>query len=175
MKIAYSLITAIEAVHEQQFIHRDIKPENFLVGSHGDQHTIYLIDYGLAKQYKENGMENAYHQDSISRRRKTKAWWAQRGTRASTRTMARNKVAGTTWRRFATCCCTCTWGNCHGKTSPARRVRRSSKRFWSKNRSSRKTRSTSTKRFPASCARSTSTRGGCGSIRILIMRTSRRF
>lgn len=45
------MITAIEAVHERKFVHRDIKPENFLVGSNGDHHTVYLIDFGLAKPF----------------------------------------------------------------------------------------------------------------------------
>ncbi|CAD8192353.1 unnamed protein product [Paramecium pentaurelia] len=51
IRLAYCLITAIESVHERKFVHRDIKPENFLVGSNGDHHTVYLIDFGLAKPY----------------------------------------------------------------------------------------------------------------------------
>ena len=43
------MINVLEQVHERKYVHRDIKPENFLVGSLGDHHTVYLIDYGLAK------------------------------------------------------------------------------------------------------------------------------
>lgn len=51
MLLGISLIDALDKVHERNYIHRDIKPENFIVGSAGDQHKVYLIDYGLAKQY----------------------------------------------------------------------------------------------------------------------------
>ncbi|CAK67822.1 unnamed protein product (macronuclear) [Paramecium tetraurelia] len=51
IRMAYCLISVIEAVHERKYVHRDIKPENFLVGSFGDHHTVYLIDFGLAKPF----------------------------------------------------------------------------------------------------------------------------
>lgn len=34
-------------------MHRDIKPDNFLIGSNKDSDTIYVIDFGLAKHYKD--------------------------------------------------------------------------------------------------------------------------
>lgn len=34
-----------------EFLHRDIKPDNFLIGN-SDPETIYLIDFGLAKRFK---------------------------------------------------------------------------------------------------------------------------
>uniref|UniRef100_A0A6C0LDQ2 non-specific serine/threonine protein kinase n=1 Tax=viral metagenome TaxID=1070528 RepID=A0A6C0LDQ2_9ZZZZ len=37
----------IEFVHSKGFLHRDLKPDNFLY----DNNTIYLIDFGLSKQY----------------------------------------------------------------------------------------------------------------------------
>lgn len=43
----------MEYVHTRSLIYRDVKPENFLVGRPGSkrQHTIHIIDFGLAKEY----------------------------------------------------------------------------------------------------------------------------
>lgn len=48
-----SQITRMEFVHTKSLIYRDVKPENFLVGRPGSkrQHTIHIIDFGLAKEY----------------------------------------------------------------------------------------------------------------------------
>jgi len=34
-------------------MHRDVKPDNFLIGMGKTQHTIYAIDFGLAKHYMD--------------------------------------------------------------------------------------------------------------------------
>ena len=47
------MITRIEYIHSKGFIHRDVKPDNFLIGKLSKKELIYIIDFGLAKRYKD--------------------------------------------------------------------------------------------------------------------------
>ena len=50
--LGYEMVSRIETVHTKgKLIHRDIKPENFLLGRGRERHTVYIIDFGLAKHY----------------------------------------------------------------------------------------------------------------------------
>eukprot|EP00975_Prorocentrum_lima_P059600 12495835-Prorocentrum_lima.AAC.1 len=51
--IAEQLIARLEYVHTKHFIHRDVKPDNFLIGLGRRQNLIYVIDFGLAKKYRD--------------------------------------------------------------------------------------------------------------------------
>lgn len=53
LMIAFEAIERIKYFHEHHYIHCDIKPQNFLVGKGSTESTIYLIDYGLAKRYRD--------------------------------------------------------------------------------------------------------------------------
>jgi serine/threonine protein kinase len=52
--VAQQMIKRIEKVHEERIIHRDIKPDNFLIGTDATRDNIYIIDFGLAKCYKNS-------------------------------------------------------------------------------------------------------------------------
>ena len=53
MMLGIELITRLEFIHHRNFIHRDIKPDNFVVGLGERSNVIYLIDFGLSKQYRD--------------------------------------------------------------------------------------------------------------------------
>ncbi|KAK4780990.1 hypothetical protein SAY87_017096 [Trapa incisa] len=46
-------INRIEFVHAKSFLHRDIKPDNFLMGLGRRASQVYIIDFGLAKKYRD--------------------------------------------------------------------------------------------------------------------------
>lgn len=47
------MVSRIEFLHNNHFIHRDMKPDNFLVGINKKQHLLYMIDFGLAKRFRD--------------------------------------------------------------------------------------------------------------------------
>jgi len=52
--IADQSIKRLEQLHNKGYIHRDIKPENFLIGDHKNSNTIYLIDFGLSREFNNS-------------------------------------------------------------------------------------------------------------------------
>ena len=51
--LADQLIDRIEHIHENGFLHRDSKPENFLMGIGPKSNVVHLIDFGLAKRFRD--------------------------------------------------------------------------------------------------------------------------
>ena len=53
LMLADQMLQRIEFIHSRHFLHRDIKPDNFLIGIGKKQHYVYVIDFGLAKRFRD--------------------------------------------------------------------------------------------------------------------------
>ncbi len=51
MRVGREIMEAIEFAHSKSIAHRDIKPSNIMIGRNNN---VYLIDFGIAKEIKEN-------------------------------------------------------------------------------------------------------------------------
>ena len=51
--LGIQMIEILEFIHKKNVIHRDIKPDNFLM-SNGDNKYLYILDFGLAKKFRES-------------------------------------------------------------------------------------------------------------------------
>ncbi|CAI0419938.1 unnamed protein product [Linum tenue] len=53
LMLADQMINRVEFVHSKSFLHRDLKPDNFLMGLGRRANQVYIIDFGLAKKYRD--------------------------------------------------------------------------------------------------------------------------
>jgi len=51
--LADQMISRVEYVHAKNFIHRDIKPDNFLMGVGKTANKVHIVDFGLARKYRD--------------------------------------------------------------------------------------------------------------------------
>ncbi|XP_042403895.1 casein kinase 1-like protein 2 isoform X3 [Zingiber officinale] len=53
LMLADQMLNRVEFVHSKSFLHRDIKPDNFIMGLGRRANQVYIIDFGLAKKYRD--------------------------------------------------------------------------------------------------------------------------
>ena len=51
--LARHLIQILKNIHKNGFVHRDLKPENILLGINENSNLPYIVDFGIAKPYKD--------------------------------------------------------------------------------------------------------------------------
>ena len=53
LMLADQMISRVEFIHAKNFLHRDMKPDNFLIGTGRRSSEVFIIDFGLAKKYRD--------------------------------------------------------------------------------------------------------------------------
>jgi casein kinase 1 len=53
LMLADQMISCVQFIHNKNFVLRDIKPENFVMGIGARASQVFVIDYGLAKKYRD--------------------------------------------------------------------------------------------------------------------------
>ncbi|GAQ87395.1 Serine Threonine protein kinase [Klebsormidium nitens] len=54
ISIGIQLLKAIQGIHELGYINRDIKPSNFCIGLGAKARQCFMVDFGLAKKYRDS-------------------------------------------------------------------------------------------------------------------------
>ena len=57
LRFGLQALHSLETMHEVGFIHRDVKPSNFVIGRGANTGRVYLIDFGLARAYRDKASD----------------------------------------------------------------------------------------------------------------------
>ena len=66
LSLGDQMICRIEFLHSRYLIHRDIKPDNFLMGSNNNKSLVYICDFGLCKQFRDQNGKHIKFKDGKS-------------------------------------------------------------------------------------------------------------
>ena len=53
LMIGLDMLKVLEEVHAAGFVHRDLKPSNIVLGLGNCTNQLYLIDFGISKNYRD--------------------------------------------------------------------------------------------------------------------------
>uniref|UniRef100_A0AC35FXK3 Protein kinase domain-containing protein n=1 Tax=Panagrolaimus sp. PS1159 TaxID=55785 RepID=A0AC35FXK3_9BILA len=53
LSVAQQCLEAIEGLHGAGYIHRDVKPANYACGRGAKSHTVFILDFGIARMFQK--------------------------------------------------------------------------------------------------------------------------
>lgn len=54
--LADQMLPTLESLHEEGYVHKDLKPDNLVMGRGEDENQLFLIDFGQAQPFLNNGV-----------------------------------------------------------------------------------------------------------------------
>eukprot|EP01062_Namystynia_karyoxenos_P075129 TRINITY_DN7230_c0_g2_i1.p2 TRINITY_DN7230_c0_g2~~TRINITY_DN7230_c0_g2_i1.p2 ORF type:complete len:311 (+),score=95.82 TRINITY_DN7230_c0_g2_i1:97-1029(+) len=65
LKVGLQLLSRVEHLHKNSWVHRDIKPDNCLFGIGKNSKRVYLIDFGLSQNFRDNKAHHVAYDDKV--------------------------------------------------------------------------------------------------------------